>query len=127
MRGTGSLQQLLGRSTFTSSLRKRTAENVEASTSDAVEDVCPSTVAAVAAQPIAAAESSPLKAGFIRCPVCQKQLEHSHGDELINAHLGMCIPFFPLRGKKKKKNAADKISYTRRKPTNQHRSLFLYR
>jgi len=103
MRGTGSLQQLLGRSTFASSLRKRKAENVDASNSDAAEDVCPSTAAAVAApgpsscpQPSAAVEGSPLKAGFVRCPVCKKQLEHRHGDELINAHLGMYIPPIPF-------------------------------
>ncbi|KAH7623249.1 hypothetical protein Ndes2526B_g01671 [Nannochloris sp. 'desiccata'] len=95
MRGTGSLQQLLGRSTFTSSLRKRKAEDAEASASDAVEDVCPSTAVVAAPssspwQPTAAVES-PLKTGFVRCPVCQRQLEHRHGDELINAHLDKCL------------------------------------
>jgi hypothetical protein len=98
MRGTGSLQQLLGRSSFTSSLRKRKAENVEASTSGAVENSRPSSssppavgVPAATSQKPPTAQESPLKAGFVRCPVCQKQLEHRYGDEFINSHLGKQI------------------------------------
>ena len=89
MRGTGSLQQLLGRSTFTSSARKRKAESIEASTSNAVDNTRPlSSTAADPAKQQAVKLESPLKAGFVRCPVCQKQLEHKHGDEYINTHLG---------------------------------------
>jgi hypothetical protein len=80
MRGTGSLQQLLGRSSFTSSLRKRKAEAVDSSTSNPNGEAGPSTATA--------RSESPLKAGFVRCPVCNKQLEHKFGDEFINSHLG---------------------------------------
>lgn len=95
MRGTGSLQQLLGRSTFTSSLRKRKAENVEAGISDSGREAAhPSSSTAAPDPALKPTLESPLKAGFVRCPVCQKQLEHKHGDEYINTHLGKQIKHY---------------------------------
>lgn len=77
MRGAGSLQQLLGRSTFTSG-KKRRREDANVPAAEAAEDPTP-------APPLV---ESPLKAGYVRCPVCNKQLQQQYGDEYINSHIG---------------------------------------
>ena len=76
MRGTGSLQSLLGRSNFTSGTKRKKHEASEVKAPDVAPD---------------ARSDSPgdVEDGSLRCPVCKKPLQMSFGDNYINTHIGM--------------------------------------
>ena len=95
-RGTGSLQQLLGRSTFGSSTRqkKRSPDGLPLAVSDQTSSVLP---------------VSPLKSNHVRCPVCQRQIrykrrngeEDEYDDGKVNEHLDKCLAAQRMRVSKR--------------------------
>lgn len=80
MRGTGSLQQLLGRSTFSSTTRKR-KQPTEEGGGQCVD-------LTVLTEDVSEAVESPLKPQNVRCPVCKHQITKRYGDVYINEHIG---------------------------------------
>jgi len=99
MRGTGSLQQLLGRPGFSgrkSSKRKKTDNDSRGNSS---HNVTEKNVAPPGAFPVQqqqqqeqdSAAESPIKYARVRCPVCQRQIPQDRGDDYINDHIGLSL------------------------------------
>jgi hypothetical protein len=86
MRGTGSLQELLGRSVIArrkfGGKRKNVADEPTTSTTDKEPQ------AKISSIKKEAMETSPLKAGNVRCPVCKQQCSQNRGNDFINLHIG---------------------------------------
>lgn len=87
MRGTGSLQELLGRSVIArrrfGGKRKNVAdESISTSKTDKELQARSSGIKKEAMG------TSPLKAGNVRCPICKQQFSQNGGNDFINLHIG---------------------------------------
>ena len=91
MRGTGSLQELLGRSVI--ARRKYGGKRKNADDVSKVERELEAKSSGMSNINLKkeAVETSPLRTGNVRCPVCQQQFSHTRGNDFINQHIGKRI------------------------------------
>jgi fanconi-associated nuclease 1 len=90
MRGLGSLQELLGRSTYFKKPNTKNTKTEEPQQKANAEQQPTSTLIPSTSPPSSSAVS-PLKQNNFRCPICQKQFPGGHDNDKINHHIDKCL------------------------------------